>query len=68
MDIHQQPKAHPQRTIQFEIMSPYLFPTWKRTVPFTSFHFLESFAYLLCSIDCFIKDGVFTKWKYNSLT
>ena len=38
-------KAHPQRTIQCAVMSSYLFPTWKVTVPFTSFHFLESFAY-----------------------
>ena len=36
MGIHQPPKDHPQRTIQTAIMNPYLFSTWKGTVPFTS--------------------------------
>ena len=43
--IHQLSEAHPQRTIQYAVMSPYIFPTWKGTVLFTSFHFLESIAY-----------------------
>ena len=44
MGIHQPPKDHPQGTIQSTVMSPYLFPTWKDTVLFTSLYFLESFA------------------------
>ena len=44
MGIHQPPTAHIQRTIQCAVMSPYLFPASKGTVPFASFHFLESFA------------------------
>ena len=61
MGIHQPVKAHLQRTIQIAVMSPYLFSALKGTVPFaffsfliiiclftpfTSFNFLESFAYL----------------------
>ena len=45
MRMHQPRKAHPQGTNQSAVMSPYLFPTGKGTVPFTSFNFLESIAY-----------------------
>ena len=45
MVIYQPAKAHPQRTIQPAVISPYLFSTRKGTVPFIYFHFLESFAY-----------------------
>ena len=47
----------------------YLFPIWKGIVPFSFIYlfFLKSFA-LLYYIECLIiKDGVFTKWNYNSL-
>ena len=49
MDIHQLLKAHPQRTVQSAVMIPCLFPACKSTVPFmyTSFQFLESFAYFV---------------------
>ena len=40
LGIHQPPKAYLQRTIQSAVMSPYLFPIWKVTVPFTTFNLL----------------------------
>ena len=39
------PKPILKKLLKSAVMSPYLFPTRKGTVPFTSFRFLESFAF-----------------------
>ena len=44
MGTHQPPKSHIQITIQSAVMSPNSFQH-KGNVPFTSFYFLELFAY-----------------------
>ena len=68
MGIHQPSKAHPQRTIQSAVMSPYIFPTRKGTVPFTSFHFLELFANC-APLSASLRRGFHkTKIKFLSLT
>ena len=46
MGTHQPPKAQTSRNYSIcSYMSPYLFPTWKCILPFTTFHFLESCPY-----------------------
>ena len=68
MGIYQLPRAHPQRTTQSAVMIPYLFPTCNSTVPFIYLFLVLRIIYLLRSIECLIKDGVFTKWKYLNLS
>ena len=63
MGIHQLPKAHPQRTIQSAVMILYLFPA----VPFyTSFKFLESFAYCV-PLRASLRTAFSQKKKYSFL-
>ena len=67
MGMHKLLKSHPQRTIQSAVMILYLFPTCSTTVPsIYLFQFLRIIC-ILSSIECLIKDWVFTKLKCNFL-
>ena len=46
---------------------PLPFSNMKRYCCIYLFSFLR-IIYLLCSTECLIKDGIFTEWKYSSLT
>ena len=62
MGIHQLPKAHPQRTIQFAVMILYLFPTCNSTVLLITYLF--EVIRIICLL-CFLSASLGTGFSQN---